>query len=47
MKRDELVAWLDHYLDLETYRVDPSLNGLQVAGAEEVTKQGTKDSVGF
>ncbi len=38
MKRDELVAWLDDYLDIGTYRADPSLNGLQVAGSEEVTK---------
>ena len=38
MKRDQLVAWLDTYLDIGTYRADPSLNGLQVAGAEEVKK---------
>jgi len=38
MKRDELVAWLDQYLDIGTYRADPSMNGLQVEGAEEVTK---------
>ncbi len=38
MKRDDLVAWLDEYLDISTYRADPSMNGLQVAGADEVTK---------
>jgi dinuclear metal center YbgI/SA1388 family protein len=37
MKRDELVAWLDEYLDIGAYE-DPSLNGLQVEGTDEVTK---------
>lgn len=37
MKRTELVAWLDHYLELAHYD-DVSLNGLQVEGAEEVSK---------
>ncbi|MEJ2667932.1 MAG: Nif3-like dinuclear metal center hexameric protein [Deinococcales bacterium] len=38
MKRDDLVAWLDTYLDLSAYPADPSLNGLQVEGADEVVK---------
>lgn len=39
MKRDDLVAWLDDYLELSAYAaVDPSLNGLQVAGSKEVKK---------
>ncbi len=38
MKRDELVAWLDDYLDIRSYAADPSLNGLQVEGAHEVKK---------
>jgi dinuclear metal center YbgI/SA1388 family protein len=37
MKRDELVTWLDSYLSIREYQ-DASLNGLQVAGAEEVNK---------
>lgn len=37
MKRDDLVTWLDALLDIGAYS-DPSLNGLQVEGAEEVTK---------
>ena len=37
MKRDELVQWLDDYLAIADYS-DPSLNGLQVEGAEEVGK---------
>lgn len=37
MKRNELVTWLDDYLDIGAYE-DPSLNGLQVEGADEVTK---------
>lgn len=37
MKRDELVAWLDRYLEIGAYS-DPSLNGLQVEGAGEVRK---------
>lgn len=36
MKRDELVSWLDSYLAIDDYP-DPSLNGLQVEGADEVT----------
>ena len=39
MKRDELVAWLDDYLDVKAFAAaDSSLNGLQVEGASEVTK---------
>lgn len=38
MNRDELVSWLDDYLDIASYRSDPSLNGLQVEGADQVTK---------
>ncbi len=37
MDRDDLVAWLDAFLDIHAYP-DPSLNGLQVEGAAEVTK---------
>lgn len=37
MNRDVLTAWLDAFLDIHAY-ADPSLNGLQVEGAEEVTK---------
>jgi len=37
MKRDDLVAWLDEYLDIGAY-ADPSMNGLQVEGAEDVHK---------
>ena len=37
MTRDDLVTWLDSYLDINAYS-DPSLNGLQVEGAEEVRK---------
>lgn len=37
MKRDELVSWLDRYLEIDLYS-DPSLNGLQVEGASEVRK---------
>lgn len=37
MKRDDLVAWLDGFLDIHAYK-DPSLNGLQVEGASEITK---------
>ncbi len=36
MKRDELVAFLDSFLAISDYP-DPSLNGLQVEGADEVT----------
>ena len=38
MKRADLVAWLNDYLDIGSYAADPSLNGLQVQGADEVTK---------
>lgn len=37
MKRDDLVRWLDDYLNIGDY-ADPSLNGLQVEGAEAVAK---------
>lgn len=37
MKRDELVRWLDGYLMISDYS-DPSLNGLQVEGSDEVRK---------
>ncbi len=37
MKRDDLVRWLDATLDVHAYP-DPSLNGLQVQGRDEVTK---------
>lgn len=37
MERNALVAWLDDYLKIGVYD-DPSLNGLQVEGTEEVTK---------
>lgn len=37
MRRDDLVHWLDDYLDIGAYD-DPSLNGLQVEGRDEVTK---------
>ena len=37
MKRDELVAYLDDYLDVHAQQ-DYSDNGLQVEGAEEVTR---------
>ncbi|CAN5795235.1 Nif3-like dinuclear metal center hexameric protein [soil metagenome] len=37
MQRDALTAWLDTYLDIAAYD-DPSLNGLQVEGAKEITK---------
>lgn len=38
MKRDELVAWLDTYLETDQWTHDASLNGLQVEGPEEVRK---------
>lgn len=39
MNRDELVAWLDTYLDHGSFaKIDSSLNGLQVEGASEVKK---------
>lgn len=37
MKRTELVAWLDDFLDINAYD-DVSLNGLQIEGADEITK---------
>jgi dinuclear metal center YbgI/SA1388 family protein len=37
MKRDDLVRWLDATLEIDAYP-DPSLNGLQVEGADEVRK---------
>lgn len=37
MTRDDLVRWLDDYLAIDAYD-DPSLNGLQFEGADEVTK---------
>jgi len=37
MQRDELVAWLDDYLDVRSIP-DKSLNGLQVEGKDEVRK---------
>jgi dinuclear metal center YbgI/SA1388 family protein len=37
VKRDDLVRWLDNYLNIHFYE-DVSLNGLQVEGAEEVRK---------
>lgn len=37
MRRDELVAWLDEYLDVKAFK-DASLNGLQVEGGDSVTK---------
>lgn len=37
MKRDELVAWLDNYLETDQWP-DASLNGLQVEGPNEVRK---------
>lgn len=40
MDRDELVRYLDAYLDLRAFPQDPSLNGLQVEGKREVTRIG-------
>ena len=37
MNRDELVSWLDDYLQIDRYP-DASLNGLQVEGAAEIGK---------
>ena len=37
MKRTDLVNWLNTYLEIDDYK-DPSMNGLQVEGTEEVTK---------
>jgi dinuclear metal center YbgI/SA1388 family protein len=36
MTRDELVTWLDNYLEIHAYS-DISLNGLQVEGTDEVS----------
>ena len=38
MQRDDLVRWLDQYLDLDAFADDASLNGLQVEGSAEVQK---------
>ncbi len=38
MRRDDLVSWLDDYLEIGAFPDDPSLNGLQVEGASEVHK---------
>lgn len=38
MQRDALVTYLDEYLKLKAFAHDDSLNGLQVSGAEEVTR---------
>ncbi|HKI55753.1 MAG TPA: Nif3-like dinuclear metal center hexameric protein [Trueperaceae bacterium] len=38
MKLGDLTSWLDAYLDLASYAADPSLNGLQVEGTDEVRK---------
>jgi len=38
MQRDELVNWLDGFLELSAFADDPSLNGLQVEGASDVQK---------
>jgi dinuclear metal center YbgI/SA1388 family protein len=40
MDRDELVRYLDRYLNLAAFPQDPSLNGLQVEGKEAVHKVG-------
>jgi dinuclear metal center YbgI/SA1388 family protein len=37
MKRNELTQWLDGYLAIKDFQ-DSSMNGLQVEGADEVTK---------
>lgn len=37
MDREELVSWLDTYLEISAWR-DSSLNGLQVEGKTEITK---------
>jgi len=39
MHRDDLVRWLDGYLRIGEFK-DPSLNGLQVEGREQVRKVG-------
>lgn len=39
MHRDDLVRWLDDYLKIGLYK-DPSMNGLQVEGKEQVRKVG-------
>lgn len=38
MEREALVRWLDRFLDLPAFADDPSLNGLQVEGSDEVQK---------
>lgn len=37
LSRDELTSWLDRYLQVDRYD-DPSLNGLQVEGREEISR---------
>lgn len=37
MRRDELVAWLDEFLEIGAFK-DSSLNGLQVEGSDAVSK---------
>lgn len=37
MKRDDLIRWLDATLAIDAYE-DPSLNGLQVEGTDEIAK---------
>jgi dinuclear metal center YbgI/SA1388 family protein len=44
--RDELVRYLNGYLDLEAFPQDPSLNGLQVEGKPRVTKVGAAVDAG-
>lgn len=39
MQRDDLVGWLNGFLRIAEFR-DPSLNGLQVEGAQQVKKVG-------
>ena len=46
MDRDELVRYLNGYLDLEAFPQDPSLNGLQVEGKPRVTKVGAAVDAG-
>ena len=38
MKREELLCFLNEYLELEKFKEDTSYNGLQVEGKEEVMK---------
>jgi putative NIF3 family GTP cyclohydrolase 1 type 2 len=44
--RDELVRYLNGYLDLEAFPQDPSLNGLQVEGKPRATKVGAAVDAG-